>query len=280
MHLIAILILLTVVWLIRQTKVSSTRSWLERWRRSLFLLLFPPLLLLTSAIAIMCMGCSGSMLGIKAGWLGYTLSAGFLIFTGCCLLNLVAQGDHSLRKLATHEQKLIGRTPARILDLDFPYSAQIGFWNSELVISRGLLTVLDEEHLAAVFAHEQAHVYYRDTFWFFWLGWVRSFTFWLPNTELLWQELLLLRELRADRQAAQQTDSLLLAESLLTLAKAPFEFSTALCANFSHPVTGDRLNQRIDFLLAEAEPIPTSRWQNWSWICLLFLPLLTIPLHY
>jgi Zn-dependent protease with chaperone function len=280
MHLMAILIVLMVAWLVRQTKVSSTRSWLERWRRSLFLLLFPPLLLLTTAIAIMYMGCGGAMLGIKAGWLGYSLSAGFLIFTGCCLLNLVAQGDRSLRKLASYEQKLIGGTTARILELDFPYSAQIGFWNSELVISRGLLTVLDEEHLTAVFAHEQAHVDYRDTFWFFWLGWMRSFTYWLPNTELLWQELLLLRELRADRQAAQQIDPLLIAESLLTVAKAPFEFPITLCANFSHPVMGDRLNERIDFLLAEAEPIPTIRWQSWSWICLLFLPLLTIPLHY
>jgi Zn-dependent protease with chaperone function len=49
-------------------------------------------------------------------------------------------------------------------------------------------------------AHEQAHAHYRDTFWFFWLNVLTS---WLPHTEALWQEILFLREIRADEKAKE-----------------------------------------------------------------------------
>ena len=38
----------------------------------------------------------------------------------------------------------------RIVEIDLPYSAQIGFWNPELIISSGLLKSLDLNHLKAV----------------------------------------------------------------------------------------------------------------------------------
>jgi hypothetical protein len=219
------------------------------------------------------------MLGVKAGSVGCFISGSWILFASGCLLKLAVQGDRSIRQLRNYPQQVIGQTIARILEFDLPYSAQIGFWKSELLISRGLLTALDGEHLAAVIAHEQAHVKYRDTFWFFWLGWIRSFSFWLPNTEVLWQELLLLRELRADRQAAESVDFLLLAESLLTVAKAPLE-SPIWCVSLNDAQIGDRLAERIDSLLNQTEPVPGDRWYNWSWLCLLLMPLLTIPLHY
>ena len=280
MHLIVIFIALAVVWRLRQQEILSTEQWSERWYRTLFLLIFPPLILLITAIAIICMGFSGSMLGIKASWLGYGVAAGYLTFAVAWLIVQAYQGHRSLRKLRTYEQQALAGKMARILDTDFPYSAQIGFWHSELVISRGLLSTLDEEHLQAVLAHEQAHIDYRDTFWFFWLGWMRQLAAWLPNTELLWQELLLLRELRADRLAAEHIDPLLLAESLLTVAKAPLESSMMLAADFSTPLIGKRLSERIDFLLAENNSISETTWRSWSWIFWLFLPLFTIPLHY
>jgi Zn-dependent protease with chaperone function len=280
MHLLTILIIITIAWIIRHGAISKNSSWSERWQTTLFLFLFPSLLLLITALAILYMGCHGVMLGVQAGSLGCAVAASLLLFAWGLLIKLAYQGHYSIQKLATYQQILIGEKQARIIDTELPYSAQIGFWNSQLVVSRGLLDTLDTEHLSAVLAHEQAHVHYRDTFWFFWLGWIRSFTFWLPYTEQLWQELLLLRELRADRQAASEIDFLLLAESLLTVAQAPLESDSSLCANFNHSVLGDRLNERINFLLETTEPIPVNKWHNWSWLCLVFLPLLTIPLHY
>jgi Zn-dependent protease with chaperone function len=50
------------------------------------------------------------------------------------------------------------------------FSAIIGFWHPEFVVSTGLLKTLDQVHIEAVIAHEKAHYYYRDTFGFFWAG--------------------------------------------------------------------------------------------------------------
>jgi len=276
-HLLTILTVIALAIVIRQSRFQ-TEGWSRRWYRALFLFCFPGLLLLTTAVAVLYMGCHGEMLGIEAGFYGCIISGALLLYAWGCLFKLAYQSDRTLAKLSNYPQAEIGTTTAKIIELDLPYSAQIGFWRSQLVVSRGLLQTLDQEHLSAVIAHEQAHADYRDTFWFFWLGWLRLFSFWLPQTEALWQELLLLRELRADRKAAESVDFLLLAESLLAVAKAPLE-SPVCCVSLNDAQIGDRLNERIDFLLERPE-ISANRWQNWSWLSLLFLPLLTIPLHY
>ena len=278
MHSMVVLSVTILAWMIRYKTMYRGKNWSKRWHYSLFLFLFPALLVFTTAIAILYMGCHGAMLGIKAGSFGCIISGILILFSLGCLVKLAYRGDRSIRQLASYRHQNINGKIARIIPTHLPYSAQIGFWQPELVISTGLLASLDGEHLAAVMAHEQAHLYYRDTFWFFWLGWIRSFTFWLPRTEALWQELLLLRELRADSQAAKKVDFLLIAESLLIVAKAPLD--PLLCASLNDAAVGDRLNERIDALLEEVESFPVSRWQNWSWVCLLVLPLLTIFLHY
>ena len=280
MHFLTILTVIITAWTIRHQSVSSTATWSQRWYKSLFLLLFPALLILSTASAVLYMGCHGAMLGIQAGSWGCGVSASLISFALGCLIKLTYQSHSSIASLKLYQQQLVGDIKAKVIDTDLPYSAQIGFWQPELVISHGLLKNLDREHLKAVLAHEQAHLHYRDTFWFFWLGWMRTFTFWLPNTEALWQELLLLRELRADGKAAEKVDFLLLADSLLAVAKAPLESSSVWSANFNDYALGDRLNERIDFLLAHESPISTTHWRNWSWVCLLIIPLLTIPLHY
>lgn len=279
MHLLAISTVVILATIIRYQSTPSSGEWSKRWYKTLFLFCFPGLLMLTTAITVLYMGCHGEMLGVKAGSVGCFISGGLILFASACLLKLAIQGDRSIRQVGNYPLHAVGNTTARILEFELPYSAQIGFWKSELVISRGLLTTFDREHITAVIAHEQAHVEYRDTFWFFWLGWIRSFSFWLPNTELLWQELLLLRELRADRKAAESVDFLLLAESLLAVAKAPLE-SPVGCVSLNDAQIGDRLQERIDSLLNQTESVPDNRWYNWSWLCLLLMPLLTIPLHY
>lgn len=75
----------------------------------------------------------------------------------------------------------------------------------------------------------------------------------------LWQELLLLRELRADRWAAQQVDPLLLAESLLVVVS-------------TMPV-------QIEALLAEPELMREPSLWSWTWLLLAFLPLAAVPFH-
>ena len=138
-------------------------------------------------------------------------------------------------------------------------------------------------------AHEQAHANYHDPFWFFWLGVVRRFTFWLPGTQELWEELLLLREIRADQQVAQTSDPFLLAELLVKLSQQmtlavqspALETDFEPSAAFNEPLSLSRLEQRVNALV---EPGPTAETQaptvgRLAWLLAAALPLATTWLH-
>ena len=284
MHLVIILIVFAIAWGYRLRVPSTPQTWQKRWQQTLFHFLFSPLLLIMTAIAILCMGSQGSMWGLPQNGIGYPIVIGFLLYAIVALSQLTYQGWQATQQLQQHPQQLIFGHPARILNTSFLYSAQIGFWNPELVISDGLLACFDQAHLEAVIAHEKAHCYYRDTFWFFWLGALRKLTAWLPNTEILWQELLALRELRADRRAAQKVDGLLLAEALLMVAQQkPLNIlgtDASICAALNEASSCDRLTERIDHLLAESPQQPQFNWWTWSPLLLVLLPLIVIPFHY
>jgi Zn-dependent protease with chaperone function len=299
MHFVILLLVLSIAGLLRCAWFHQPGRWTERWPRTLFFFLLPPLLVLAAAIAIACMGPNGQMIGLKTDGLSYYLVVGWLSLAAIACGRLTIQGWQSLRKIRTDPQ-LTPPTPLakgrerrgdlfakggediRILEIPQLFCAQIGFWQPELVISRGLLQTLSLEHLEAVFAHEQAHYHYRDTFWFFWLGCLRRTTSWLPNTEALWQELLSLRELRADRWASDRVDALLVAEALLAVVCDASGISDTdnFCAAFSHPSSTNRLQERIDALLETTEVAPSSSWWTWGWGVLVFLPLFAVPFHH
>ncbi|HEY9630247.1 MAG TPA: M56 family metallopeptidase [Coleofasciculaceae cyanobacterium] len=278
MHLTLILVAVLTSGLTRFYWGRST-DWSDRWQRALTAFLLPPLLLLMTAIAVLCMGTQGQMLGLPVGWIGYLLALGFLATAVGLLLRLGGQGWRSLRQVQTYPTWEREGAIGHVLNTNHLFAAQIGFWNSRLVVSQGLLDRLTPEQLEAVLTHEQAHAYYRDTFWFFWMGWLRHFTLWLPSTETLWQELLLLRELRADRWAAQTIDPLLLAESLLrTVKETPLD-AADFCAAFSAAAPLNRLEERIDALLAVAERTDGSDRISLLGLWVAFVPLLTLLFH-
>ncbi len=281
MHFLMMLTGLSLAGLMRLRWANAPGNWAVRWRRSLLTFLFPPLLLVMTAIAILWMGPAGQMVLPWEGWLSYGLAIAFLIISSVLSFKLAWEGFCTIQTIRQNPLVDVQGNPARLLNLSTPYSARVGFWHSELVVSQGLLDTLDGDHLEAVLVHEQAHATHHDTFWFFWLGWIRRATLWLPQTEVLWQELLILRELRADRIAAQQVDPLVLAESLLMVVSAPlmpFEQSE-ICAAFSWSISRDRLMERIDLLLAEPEPSDTLSGWSFGWLLLACLPLATIPFH-
>jgi hypothetical protein len=283
MHFLMMIIGLALAWGIRYLGLSSpetlTAGTLEsRWQKMLGLFLFSPLLLLMTAIAILCMGPSGRMVGHWEGWFSYDLALGFLAWAIASGGKLAWEGYQTVQRLRQNPMIELQGSSARLLETPTLYSAQVGFWQPELVVSQGLLSNLDADHLEAVLIHESAHAHYHDTFWFFWLGWLRRLTLWLPGTATLWQELLMLRELRADRYAAQQVDPLVLAESLLLVVSAPMTQSE-LCAAFGWDGSSDRLTERIDSLLTAPSSQPPARSWSMSWLLLVLLPLMTIPFH-
>ncbi len=296
-HLAMLALAISLAWIWQGWLGRSFRAdlpWRDRWTRALQALVLPPLLMLMTLVAILCMGPSGEMVGRQSGWLSFVVASGVLL--GAVLLAAIQfwRGWRSLRDLQNCPWGWIGQQPVRILESPTLFAAQVGFWEPQLVVSRGLLTRLDPEHLEAVVIHEQAHYHYRDTFVFFWLGWLRTLAIGLPQTRRLWQELVVLRELRADRWAAQRIDPLVLAEALVQVATPeileerqdwqthsdPAWMVGMVWGTSELPTEVDRLEERIQALL---DPSPleevTSPLQIMPWMSLALLPLLTIPLH-
>ncbi len=278
MHLIMILAAVAVACWIRYGWATPQTTWSMRWRQALFLFLFPPLLIFMTAIALLCMGPQGQMGGLQTGCVSYVLAFLGIAFFHILCIKQVWQGWQSVKSARQCPVINFAGRQIRLLNTGALFAGQIGFWQPELVLSQGLLQTLSPAHLESVLAHEQGHYYYRDTFWFFWLGWVRSCTFWLPNTDALWEELLLLRELRADARAALAVDPLLLAESLLQVVSSP-PVSLEICCAALGSSSADRLEQRIDALLGQLEPISETKLQSWNGFLLAFLPLLTVIFH-
>lgn len=280
MHFTLLLVSVSVAIAFRFVWQANSSDWDTRWQMALGMFLFSPLLLVTSAIAILWMGPRGQMVHSWDGWSSYAIAIGFLSVGLILIIQLAMQAGRSLKEIHRLPQDLILSTPARLLNNPTPYIAQIGFWNPELVISDGLLDTLDEAHLQVALTHEKAHRYYRDTFWFFWLGGLRRLTAWLPKTEALWQELILLRELRADRWAAQQTDGLLLAEALLSIVSASQMESEPWMAALNDSMPQTRLDERIDALLDESKPLAKTGYAVWIWLSIVLLPLFIVPFHF
>ncbi|NJR48397.1 MAG: M56 family metallopeptidase [Leptolyngbyaceae cyanobacterium CSU_1_3] len=277
MHLGILLMAVAVAAFIRLSWFRSSGTWADRWQRTLGAFLLPPILLLTTSMTVLGMGHHGTMLRHSVGWVGCHVALGFLGFTGVLLAYLFGQQWRSLQPIRSLPSSAVSGRTGRVLETPDLFAAQVGIWKSELVVSRGLLEALSAEQLEAVLSHEEAHRYYCDTCFFFWLNWIRRLTFWLPKTESLWQELLLLRELRADQWAAQRVDALTLAEALLLVVRST-SAQHHHCAAFYDTTSATRLEERIDFLLTQPE-ITQSQYQLWIWLLPIALPILTIPLH-
>lgn len=278
MHLLMIITAITIACWLRYSGKIPEDHWHLRWRKTLFLFLFPPLLIFMTVTAVICMGTQGKMGGFYTDSFSYLLAVIFLIIFNILGIKLAFQGWKSVQSARKCPQTHLAGKQVRLLQTQALFAGQMGFWHPELVVSQGLIENLSPDQLESVFAHEQGHYLYRDTFWFFWLGWVRSSTAWLPNTEPLWEELLMLRELRADSYAASQIDPLLLAESLLLVVSNQPLTSEVCCAALGSSGI-DRLERRINALLTPNTKIPERRFQFCYLFFPAFLPLLAVIFH-
>jgi Zn-dependent protease with chaperone function len=267
---------------------QSSRPWRERWQTALFTLLLPPCLLLVGAIAILLMGNTGQMLGMTVGWVGYSLALAVVGIAIAGLGDRLWRSWRSIGKLHTLPQFQHSGIIGRVVDSPILFAAQVGIWEPELIVSRGLLTQLSPEQLSLVLQHEQAHVHYRDPFWFFWWGWLGWLMAWLPHTQSLWEELLLLREMRADYHATQAADALVLAETLVQVVRSPWALQdnqdhteiSQLGIALNDPALGDRLDERINYLLdppAQEDLTPSIPSMTLILGC---TPILTLLLHH
>ncbi len=283
MHLIICAIAITVSWMIRHRWQSSTASWSSRWQTTLVSFVVPPLLLSTTAVSILAMGVQGDMFSLPVSWWGTMLAGGWLGIA----LGVLGWNSFTAWRSLCHVRQLPTTTlehqPSRVASTVHLFAGQIGFWSSELVVTDGLMNTLSPSQLQAVIAHEQAHAHYHDTFLFFWLGWLRQLTRWLPNTDALWQELVLLRELRADAWATQiqHIDPLCLAESMLTVARSPAKSQSSWVCGImaSQPASSTHLKERLLALESPQALTNSSTPHYWLWLIGCCCPLLLIFSH-
>lgn len=277
MHLLIIFAALIVAYTIRYQCTQNIGRWNERWHKALFFFLFPPLLIFTTTFALLFMGPQGTMGGLQTGCYSYVMALFGIAFFAITFVKQLWLGWLSIKSVRDCPEANIAGKKVRLLNTEALFAGQIGFFKPELVLSSGLLETLSSNHLETVLAHEQGHYHYRDTFWFFWLGWMRECTSWLPNTEALWEELLTLRELRADAHAVASVDPLLLAESLLMVVSSPPVSSEVLCAALGSPGV-KRLEERVEALLS---PPQTQKLEfaSLNWLVWTFVPLVSIVFH-
>lgn len=285
MHLGLILGALVTAAAVRWGWQPGVGPWRRRWWRAVLALTCPLVLLVSTAIAILGMGHHGTMLGWAVGPLGCRISQGGLglgLLIG--LYGLCQAGWTSWRWRRYPSVQIPQGIPARLIDTATPLAAQVGFWRPALIVSRGWLDQLSSPEQAMILAHEQAHAHYHDPLCFWLLGLVRRLTGWLPHTPALWQELLLLREIRADRWATQQAHPLAVAELLVKISRQGALGQSGLPATlvgFSGPDELDRLEQRVDALL---QPVPDPEAIPLGLVILgvvpALLPLLAMGFHH
>lgn len=285
MHLGVLFLAMTLALVWRWRWQPTEDPWSQRWWRATLALCGPLLVLGSAALAVLWMGHHGTMLGWAVGPLGCRLSQGALALGSIGLLGSLLQAGWTTWHWRRYARvQLPQGMAARLVETTVPLAAQVGFWRSRLIVSRGWLEQLSPEEQAMILAHEQAHAHYRDPLVFWLLGLVRRLTLGLPNTQAIWQELLLLREIRADRWAVQQAHPLAVAELLVTLSRprspdAPI-VAPAL-VGFSTAEDLDRLEQRVNALLnpiseGDQNPIPMIL----SRLVLTGLPWLAVALHH
>lgn len=276
---------------------DSSASWQQRWQQTRLAFALPPLLLITTAMALLWMGpiCHMGHHQMIHGWPGsvtYGWAIAFLLIVLFWSGKLLLDARRSWCQLQQYKTIQLAsahlpKATARQLPTSLPFIAQMGLWQPQLVVSQGVLEQLDAPHFDAVLQHEAAHLYYADTLWFGVLGILRRCTQWLPHSDVLWQELLLLRELRADRWAADRVDPLLLAEALYLLVSVPHAMPDEMTcgAAFDEVLVRDRLTERVDALLAAnaQTAVTTAPVATWLWrfglVSVAGLPLTTLLLH-
>lgn len=267
----------------------------RQWQGTIVSLILPGVLLLSSVVAILVMGHHGRMWGVpvdgmpcllaKVG-IGWGILQGFLLGVQQWKLR---RWLGTLPLLAPDElPRDVFPAGAIVHYLEVPHitAGQTGLFQSRIVVSQGLLE-LPTEKIQAVLAHEQAHFHYRDNLWELGISWLRQIGAWLPGSDRLWQDLLLLRECRADAYAAQSIDPLVLAETLVLAVRSTLpESNTFSLACIGLQTASDRVAYRVESLL-QVEVDPHQQDADFAFnlvtigsIIIGLLPLGTIAFHH
>lgn len=130
----------------------------------------------------------------------------------------------------------------RILDSAQPLACAVGFWRPTIYLSRGLIERLPSESVAAITAHERAHVARADNLW---LAITRtSSLFWLRREQLI-ASIELAHDQCCDSVAAEAVgDALVVADTLVRCGR--LQLAPAFSSNFLQGHIAARVTSVLD----------------------------------
>jgi len=144
----------------------------------------------------------------------------------------------------------------RILDHPAPVAYTLPGWHSRIVLSAGMLHLLDRAELIAVVDHERAHIRSRhDLLVLPFQAWATAVG-WLPGVRAAGQSVAELTEMLADDGATRRSSPAVLARALATVALSGVGES-GLVGSQTPAVAGRAVSARVERLL---RPIPLARW--------------------
>lgn len=149
-------------------------------------------------------------------------------------------------------QKAYGKD-LTVLTTDQPIALTMGLFTPHIVLSTGLLSVLDENELEAVIYHEQSHVANKDPLKTFLLSTLASALWYIPFIKWSHKRFKVMREVLADQDAiVKNGTSAHIGSALLKMVKTG---QTSLsCAHVSFADTS--VNYRIQYILNPETKMP------------------------
>jgi beta-lactamase regulating signal transducer with metallopeptidase domain len=147
-----------------------------------------------------------------------------------------------------------GNQDFTVISCSAPIAVTMGFLNPKIILSTGLLNLLDENELEAVIYHELYHKKHRDPLKIFLLSLFASIMWYIPILKWFHQKYKIIREILADHYAInRQGTSVDLGSALLkmlkTVNRANMPFSYVSFADTS-------VNYRIKYILDPQTEIP------------------------
>lgn len=152
-----------------------------------------------------------------------------------------------LNQLYSHSKRKI-----TVMNANNPFAFTMGFFRPHIVISTGLLDMLETDEVEAVILHETHHLQHFDPLKIFLVTLLSEVMWYVPFTKHLAHDYKTLRELLADQYAIRKMGtSEHLGRALLKLAKnAPSRFNVMAVS-----VTETTINYRIKQLLDPDRPV-------------------------
>jgi beta-lactamase regulating signal transducer with metallopeptidase domain len=155
----------------------------------------------------------------------------------------------------------LGNRQLQIISYKAPIAMTIGLWKPQIILSTGLMDMLEQSELQAVIEHEKCHMRHRDPLAIFLLSMISKAMWYIPIFAWMADKYPILIELRADKYAIiQMKQSADLGSALLKLLKqAPTPHISLSHASFAETSMNVRIKHILDPEMQLSLPWPIIR---------------------